>query len=77
MRAEVRPTLHQEQRVNSNMQQVKGRFKEAMGSVKEAIGKALGNVKLEASGKLQKNVGAWQAKAGEGEQAAIASKKSA
>jgi uncharacterized protein YjbJ (UPF0337 family) len=59
------------------MQQVKGRFKEAVGSVKEAIGKALGNVKLEASGKLQKNVGAWQAKAGEVQQAVVDAKKGA
>ena len=48
-----------------NKDQVKGRAKEAAGKVQEVAGKALGNAGQEAKGKLNKNVGAAQAKYGD------------
>ena len=55
--------------MNSTRQQVEGRVREAVGRIKEAVGKAFGNGKLEAEGKLEKNIGAWKAEAGQGEPA--------
>ena len=48
-----------------NKDQVKGRVKEAEGTIKEAAGKAVGNEKLEARGKVQKIVGKAQAAFGD------------
>jgi uncharacterized protein YjbJ (UPF0337 family) len=44
-----------------NKDQVKGRVKEVQGSAKEVAGKIVGNKKLEIEGKVQKNVGKFQA----------------
>lgn len=48
-----------------NKDQVKGRVKEAEGTIKEAAGKAVGNEKLEAKGKIQKVLGRAQAALGD------------
>lgn len=48
-----------------NKDQVKGRVKEAEGTIKEAAGKAVGNEKLQAKGKVQKIVGKAQAAFGD------------
>jgi uncharacterized protein YjbJ (UPF0337 family) len=48
-----------------NKDQVKGRVKEAQGKMKEVAGKLVGNEKLEAKGKVQKALGAAQAKVGD------------
>lgn len=47
-----------------NKDQVEGRTTQATGKIKEVIGSAVGNPQLEAKGRLQKNVGAVQAKIG-------------
>lgn len=44
-----------------NKDQVKGRVKEVQGSAKEVAGKIVGNKQLEIEGKVQKNVGKFQA----------------
>jgi uncharacterized protein YjbJ (UPF0337 family) len=44
-----------------NKEQVTSRYEEAKGAVKETAGKVVGNEKLEAEGKVQKNVGKIQA----------------
>lgn len=48
-----------------NKDQVKGRVKEAEGTIKEAAGKAVGNEKLEAKGKVQKILGKAQSAFGD------------
>jgi uncharacterized protein YjbJ (UPF0337 family) len=48
-----------------NKDQVKGRVNEAQGKVKEATGKLVGNERLEAKGKVQRVLGAAQAKFGD------------
>ena len=40
---------------------ITGRYKEAKGRVKEVVGQAVGNKGLEHRGKIQKNVGKFQA----------------
>jgi uncharacterized protein YjbJ (UPF0337 family) len=47
-----------------NKDQVKGRVNEAEGKIKEVAGKLVGNVTLEAKGKIQKNLGKAQAAIG-------------
>lgn len=48
-----------------NKDQVKGRVKEAEGTIKEAAGKAVGNDRLQAKGKVQKILGKAQAAFGD------------
>ena len=48
-----------------NKDQVKGRTEEAKGKIKEIAGDLVGNEKLEAKGKIQKNLGKAQAKFGD------------
>lgn len=48
-----------------NKDQVKGRTEEAKGKVKEVTGDLVGNEELEIKGKIQKNLGKAQAKAGD------------
>ena len=48
-----------------NKDQVKGRTEEAKGKIKEIAGDLVGNEKLEAEGKIQKNLGKAQAKFGD------------
>jgi uncharacterized protein YjbJ (UPF0337 family) len=48
-----------------NKHQVTGRVEEAKGALKEVAGKVTGNTKLEVEGKVQKNVGKAEAKAGD------------
>ncbi|MGM0677129.1 CsbD family protein [Ectothiorhodospira marina] len=48
-----------------NKDQVKGRAKEATGKVKEVTGRAVGNEKLEAKGKIEKGAGHVQAEYGD------------
>jgi uncharacterized protein YjbJ (UPF0337 family) len=48
-----------------NKDQVKGRAKEAAGKVQETAGKMVGNKTQEVKGKINKNVGAAQAKYGD------------
>ena len=48
-----------------NKDQVKGRVNEAEGKIKEVAGKLVGNEKLEAEGKVQKNLGKAQARFGD------------
>lgn len=45
--------------------QVKGTFKEMKGKTKETTGKVTGNDELEVEGKVEKNLGKGQKKAGE------------
>jgi len=56
---------HQEQVMNMNKDQVRGRVKEAEGKIKEVAGKVVGNEKLEEKGKVQKVLGEAQAKFGD------------
>jgi uncharacterized protein YjbJ (UPF0337 family) len=53
-----------------NKDQVEGRIKEAGGKIQEEFGKAVGNTTDTLKGKLNKNVGAAQAKLGDVEQRA-------
>jgi uncharacterized protein YjbJ (UPF0337 family) len=55
----------QEQVMSINKDQIKGRVKEAEGKIKEVSGALVGNEKLEAKGKVQKNLGKAQAKYGD------------
>jgi uncharacterized protein YjbJ (UPF0337 family) len=55
----------QEQVMSINKDQIKGRVKEAEGKIKEVSGALVGNKKLEAKGKVQKNLGKAQAKYGD------------
>ena len=48
-----------------NKDQVKGRTEEAKGKIKEIAGELVGNEKLEAEGKILKNLGKAQAKFGD------------
>ena len=48
-----------------NKDLVKGRTEEAKGKIKEIAGDLVGNEKLEAEGKIQKNLGKAQAKFGD------------
>ncbi len=48
-----------------NKDQVKGRVKEAEGKIKEVAGALVGNEKMEAKGKVKKNLGKAQAKYGD------------
>jgi uncharacterized protein YjbJ (UPF0337 family) len=48
-----------------NKDQVEGRLKEAGGKIQEEFGKAVGNTTETLKGKLNKNVGAAQAKLGD------------
>lgn len=52
-----------------NKDQVKGAAKEVKGGVKEAFGKATDNPKTEIEGKVEKNVGTAQHKAGDAREA--------
>lgn len=45
--------------------QVKGRVKEVSGKIKEEVGKAIGNDRLHAKGKVEKNIGKAQANYGD------------
>jgi uncharacterized protein YjbJ (UPF0337 family) len=58
-----------------NKDQVKGRVKEAAGTVQEAAGKAVGNPTQEFKGKVNKTVGAAQAKFGDMKEHAKESQK--
>ncbi len=51
--------------MSMNKDQVKGKTNEAKGKVKEVAGDLVGNEKLEAKGKIQKNLGKSQAKYGD------------
>jgi uncharacterized protein YjbJ (UPF0337 family) len=53
------------QLMSVNKDQVKGRAKEAAGKVQETAGKMVGNKTQEVKGKINKNVGAAQAKYGD------------
>jgi uncharacterized protein YjbJ (UPF0337 family) len=55
----------QEQVMSINKDQIKGRVKEAKGKIKEVSGALVGNEKMEAKGKVQKNLGKAQAKYGD------------
>ena len=68
---------YQEQVMNMNKDQVKGRIKEAQGKIKEVAGKLVGNETLEAKGKVQKIVGEAQAKFGDVKQNVRDAKKRA
>lgn len=48
-----------------NKDQVEGRVKEGAGKVQEVAGRAVGNTRQELKGKINKNVGAAQAKVGD------------
>lgn len=48
-----------------NKDQIKGRAKKTKGTVKEATGKALGDDKLQAKGKVEKLAGSIQATYGD------------
>lgn len=48
-----------------NKDQVEGRVKEAAGKVHEVAGRTVGSTKHEVEGKVDKNVGAAQAKLGD------------
>jgi uncharacterized protein YjbJ (UPF0337 family) len=48
-----------------NKDQVEGRLKEVGGKVQESVGKAVGSTTQEMKGKVNKNVGAAQAKFGD------------
>jgi uncharacterized protein YjbJ (UPF0337 family) len=48
-----------------NKDQVEGRMKQGAGKVQEVAGRALGNSSQELKGKINKNVGAAQAKLGD------------
>ena len=48
-----------------NKDQVEGRVKEAKGPITEVAGKLVGNERMEAKGKIQKNLGKVQAKFGD------------
>jgi uncharacterized protein YjbJ (UPF0337 family) len=56
---------HQEQDMNMNKDQVKGRVNEAKGTIKEAAGDLVGNDRLKVKGKVQKTLGKAQAKYGD------------
>jgi uncharacterized protein YjbJ (UPF0337 family) len=58
-------SIHQEEFMGMNKDQVKGRVNEVKGNIKEVAGKLVGNEKLEAKGKVQKIVGNVQAKFGD------------
>ena len=60
--------------MGTNKDQVRGRVKEAKGKIKEVAGKLLGDKTLEAKGKVQKKLGAAQAKFGDVKQAVKGSK---
>lgn len=51
--------------MSMNKDQVKGKTNEAKGKVKEVAGDLVGNEKLEAKGKIQKNLGKSQVKYGD------------
>ena len=51
--------------MSMNKDQVKGRVKEVEGKVKEVAGKLTGNERLEAKGRIEKNVGKAQAAYGD------------
>ncbi len=55
----------QEQFMSINKDQVKGRVKEAEGKIKEVAGALVGNEKMEAKGKVKKNLGEAQARYGD------------
>lgn len=48
-----------------NKDQIKGKANQVKGKIKEAAGDLVGNEKLEAEGKIQKNLGKTQAKYGD------------
>jgi uncharacterized protein YjbJ (UPF0337 family) len=48
-----------------NKDQIEGRAKEVAGKVQEGVGKAVGSKDQQAKGKMNKNVGAAQAKFGD------------
>lgn len=48
-----------------NKDQIKGRVKEVKGKIKEVAGDLVGNEKLEAEGKIEKNLGKAQARIGD------------
>ncbi|MDB6002514.1 MAG: ral stress protein CsbD [Rhizobacter sp.] len=48
-----------------NKDQVQGRMDQAKGNVKEGVGKAVGNDRLEAEGKVDQVTGKGQAKVGD------------
>jgi uncharacterized protein YjbJ (UPF0337 family) len=56
---------HREQAMGINKDQVKGRVKEVEGKVKEVAGKLAGNERLEARGRVEKNIGKAQAAYGD------------
>jgi uncharacterized protein YjbJ (UPF0337 family) len=58
-------TYCQEQVMNMNKDQVKGRVNEAKGKIKEVAGSLVGNESMEAKGKVQKVLGQAQAKYGD------------
>jgi uncharacterized protein YjbJ (UPF0337 family) len=58
-------TRYQEQVMNTNKDQVKGRVREAEGKIKEVAGKIVGNESMELKGKVQKTLGQAQAKFGD------------
>ncbi len=51
-----------------NKDQVKGRAENAKGKLKEAVGKAVGNDRLKAEGKVDQVAGKTQAKIGDGKE---------
>jgi len=63
--------------MSTNKDHVRGRVKEAKGKIREVVGKLMGNRTLEAKGKVQKKLGAAQAKYGDVKQDVRDSKKSA
>jgi uncharacterized protein YjbJ (UPF0337 family) len=63
--------------MSTNKDQVRGRVKEAKGKLKQVVGKLVGDRTLEAKGKVQKKLGAAQAKYGDVKQDVRNAKKSA
>jgi uncharacterized protein YjbJ (UPF0337 family) len=59
------PTFLEEQIMGINKDQVAGRAKEAAGKVQEVGGRIAGSPEQELKGKVNKNVGAAQAKVGD------------
>jgi uncharacterized protein YjbJ (UPF0337 family) len=55
--------------MSMNKDQLKGRLKEAEGKIKQVTGKIVGSGGLEAKGKIQKSLGAIQAKFGDAKEA--------
>src|SRR5690606_16503168 len=55
--------------IHMDKDQVKGAGKEVKGGIKETLGRATDNPKTEAEGKVEKNIGTAQRKAGEAKEA--------